>query len=168
VRADGLPVVSSSTPTAEATTVLRAVALGAASGARSTAGVTALAFTSRPTDGGRIARGLGSRAGRLGAAAAAAGELVADKLPVTPGRTGLPGLAPRVASSATAAAGLAARAGARPAVPVLVAVGTALAAAFLGERVRGVLADRLGSDLPGAVAEDATAALLALWGARRG
>src|SRR5690349_21307457 len=109
VRVDRRPVLTVVPPrTAGTATVLRAVALGAAGGARSTAGVTALAFTSHPTDGGAIARRLGSRAGRLGAAASAAGELVADKLPVTPGRSGLPGLIPRVAFSATAAAGVAA------------------------------------------------------------
>jgi uncharacterized membrane protein len=147
--------------------LLRAAALGAATGARSTAGIAALAFTSRSDDDGRIAGKLGSRAGRLGAAVSAAGELVADKLPVTPGRTGLPGLAPRVVLGATAAAGVAGREGDRPELPVLVAVGTALAAAFLGERLRGVVAGRLGSDLPGAFAEDVVAALLGLWGARR-
>jgi len=62
---------------------------------------------------------------------------------------------------------VAARRGEGPGVPVLVAVGTAVAAAFLGERLRGVVGGRLGSDLPGAVGEDVLAALLALRGARR-
>ena len=137
-------------------TVLSAAALGAASGARSTAGIAALAFTSRPDDDGRI-----------GAAVSAGGELVADKLPATPARTGPPGLAARVVLGGIAAAGVAARKGEGPGVPVLVAVGTAVAAAFLGERLRGVAAGRLGSDLPGALSEDVLAALLALWGARR-
>ena len=87
---------------------------------------------------------------------------------MTPGRTGLPGLAPRVALGAVAAAGLAGREGARPALPALVGLGTAIATAFLGERLRGVAAARFGSDLPGAVTEDACAALLGLSGARRG
>jgi uncharacterized membrane protein len=150
-----------------ADTLLRAAALGAASGARSTAGVAALALTSRPADHGRIASRLGSRTGRLGASVAAAGELIADKLPATPGRSGLPGLAPRVVLSGTAAAGLACREGDGPGLPVLVAVGTALATAFLGERLRGIVAGRFGSDLPGAVTEDVVAALLGFWGARR-
>jgi uncharacterized membrane protein len=148
-------------------TVLSAAALGAASGARSTAGIAALAFTSRPDDDGRIGSKLGSRAGRIGAAVSAGGELVADKLPATPARTGPPGLAARVVLGGIAAAGVAARKGEGPGVPVLVAVGTAVAAAFLGERLRGVAAGRLGSDLPGALSEDVLAALLALWGARR-
>ena len=148
--------------------LVRAAALGAATGARSSAGIAALAFTSRPTDAGQIASVLGSRRGRLVAAVMGAGELVADKLPVTPGRTGLPGLAPRVALGAVAAAGLAGREGARPALPALVGLGTAIAAAFLGERLRGVAAGRFGSDLPGAVTEDACAALLGFSGARRG
>jgi uncharacterized membrane protein len=149
-------------------TLVRAAALGAATGARSSAGIAALAFTSRPADAGRIASVLGSRRGRLVAAVMGAGELVADKLPVTPSRTGLPGLAPRVALGAVAAAGLAGREGARPALPALVGLGTAIATAFLGERLRGVAAGRFGSDLPGAVTEDACAALLGLSGARRG
>ena len=150
-----------------AATLLRSAALGAATGARSSAGIAALAFTSRPTDEGRIASVLGSRRGRLVAAVLAAGELITDKLPVTPGRTGPPGLAPRVAFGATAAAGLARREGDQYALPALVGVGTAVAAAFLGQRLRGVVADRFGSDLPGAVFEDAAAALLGLRGARR-
>ena len=148
-------------------TVLSAAALGAASGARSTAGIAALAFTSRPDDDGRIASTLGSRAGRIGAAVSAGGEMVADKLPATPARTGPPGLAARVVLAGIAAAAVAARRGEGPGVPVLVAVGTAVAAAFLGERLRGVVGGRLGSDLPGAVGEDVLAALLALRGARR-
>src|SRR4051812_4720045 len=153
--------------TQRATTLVRTAALGAATGARSSAGIAALAFTSHPADDGRIASALGSRRGRLVAAVMGAGELVADKLPVTPGRTGLSGLAPRVVLGAVAAAGLAGREGARPALPVLVGVGTAVAAAFLGERLRGVAAGRFGSDLPGAVIEDACAVLLGLRGARR-
>ena len=158
---------SRDTPARLVETVLSAAALGAASGARSTAGIAALAFTSRPDDNSRIASKLGSRAGRIGAALSAGGELVADKLPATPARTGPPGLAARVVLAGIAAAAVAARRGEGPGVPVLVAVGTAVAAAFLGERLRGVVGGRLGSDLPGAVGEDVLAALLALRGARR-
>jgi len=86
---------------------------------------------------------------------------------VRPGVTGLPGLAPRVALGAVAAAGLAGREGARPALPALVGLGTAVAAAFLGERLRGVAAGRFGSDVPGALTEDVAAAALGVWGARR-
>jgi uncharacterized membrane protein len=150
-----------------ASTVLRAVALGAAAGARSSAGVAALAFTSRPTDSGRIASWWGSRTGMLVAAVAGAGELVADKLPRTPGRSQPQVLAPRVVLGATAAAGLAGREGDSPGLPVLVAVGTAVATAFLGERLRAQMAHRFGSDLPGAIIEDVLAALLGFLGARR-
>src|SRR5256885_1974346 len=55
---------SSDAPARLVGTLLGAAALGAASGARSTAGMAALAFTSRPDDDGRIASKLGSRAGR--------------------------------------------------------------------------------------------------------
>ena len=166
---DALPstAITPPWPTVRASTLLRAAALGAATGARSSAGVTALAVTSRPTDSGRIAGWSGSRTGRVLAATAATGELVADKLPATPARTESPGLVPRAVLGATAAVGMAGRAGERPDLPLLVGVGAAVAAAFLGERLRAGMADRFGSDLPGAVIEDVAAALLGFLGARR-
>jgi uncharacterized membrane protein len=147
--------------------LLRAAALGAASGSRSTAGVTAVAATSTPEDRGLLAQRLGSRVGTVLTALASAGELVGDKLPGTPARTGLPGLLPRAAAGAVAAGTVAVRDGDEPVVPVVVGLVTAVGAAFLLVRLRGLAADRFGSDRPGALAEDGLAALLGWLGARR-
>jgi uncharacterized membrane protein len=144
----------------------RAAALGAASGSRSTAGITAVALTSHTDDRGAVASRLGSRAGGVIAGVAAAAELVADKLPSTPSRLGA-GLLPRLVLGATSAATVARRDGQDVAVPLLIGLAGAAAASVLGVRLRAAAAQRLGSDKPGAVAEDAVAALLGWYGARR-
>ncbi|MHA6794600.1 hypothetical protein ACVGVM_13990 [Pseudonocardia bannensis] len=146
--------------------LLRAAALGAASGARSTAGLTAAAWTSRPTDRGALASRLGGRAGKAVTALLSGGESVADKLPATPSRLSAPGLAPRIALGGASAAAVAGRDGFSPGLPALVAAAASVGAAALGVRLRAVAAQRLGSDLPGAVTEDGVAALLGRWGAR--
>jgi uncharacterized membrane protein len=148
-------------------TLARAAALGAASGSRSSAGITALALTSRPGDRGVIASRAGSRPGHIVTPLAAAGELTADKLPATPSRLGARGLIPRIALAAVAAAGMAMRDGKRPEPAAAVAAVTAASSAALGVRLRALAARRLGSDLPGAFTEDALAATLAWLGARR-
>jgi uncharacterized membrane protein len=148
-------------------TLARAAALGAASGSRSSAGITALALTSRPGDRGVIASRAGSRPGHVATPLAAVAELTADKLPSTPSRLGARGLIPRIALAATAAAGMAIRDGERPEPAAAVAAVAALAGAALGVRFRALAARRLGSDLPGAFAEDALAGTLAWLGGRR-
>src|SRR3954452_8216975 len=148
-------------------TLARAAALGAASGSRSTAGITALALTSRPDDLGVIASRAGSRPGPGGAPLAAPGELTAEKRPFPPSRLGAPGLVPRIALAATAAAGMAIRDGERPEPAAAVAAVTAVGSAVLRVRFRALAARRLGSDLPGAFTEDALAGALAWLGARR-
>ncbi|MFC6091722.1 hypothetical protein [Saccharothrix lopnurensis] len=155
------------TTTQQRGALLRAAALGAASGARSTAGLTSIALTSSRADTG-IARSLGGRAGSVVTGLAAVGELLADKHPSTPSRLGLPGLLPRLVLGATAGAGLARREG-RSVVPAAVAAAVAAAAwSVLGNRLRARLGDGFGSDLPGALAEDAAAFGLAWFGGRRG
>ena len=94
--------------------LLRAAALGAASGSRSTAGVTAVALASRRGDPGRVASGLGSTAGTAVSGVLALGELVSDKLPATPSRLAPPALGGRVLLGGTAAAAEARRDGTRP------------------------------------------------------
>ena len=148
-------------------TLARAAALGAATGSRSSAGITALALTSRPGDRGVIASRAGSRPGQVVTPLLAAGELTADKLPSTPSRLGARGIIPRIALAATAAAGMATRDGERPEPAAAVAAVTALGSAALGVRIRALAARHLGSDLPGAFAEDALAGTLAWLGARR-
>lgn len=89
---------------------------------------------------------------RRGAALAAVGELVGDKLPNAPARTTPQALVPRLVL-----AGLCGAALSRSAAGTFAAVTTAAAAAFSGPPVRAALARRFGSDLPGALAEDAAA-----------
>ncbi len=148
-------------------TLARAAALGAASGSRSSAGLTALALTSRRSDRGVIASRAGSRPGQIVTPLLAAGELTADKLPSAPSRLAAPGLVARIALAATAAAGMAMRDGERPEPAAAVAAVTAAGSAVLGVRLRALAARRLGSDLPGAFTEDALAGTLAWLGARR-
>jgi uncharacterized membrane protein len=114
-----------------------------------------------------VAARLGSRTGKTLTGVAAAGELVADKLPGVPSRLGPPGLVPRVALGATSAAATARRDGSDPAVAGLVGLAAAVAGAVLGSRWRAVAQRRLGTDLPGALIEDAATALLAYVGTRR-
>jgi uncharacterized membrane protein len=154
------------TKTGNGTALARAAALGAATGSRSSAGITALALTSRGEDRGVIAARLGSRPGQAVTAGLAAVELTMDKLPSTPSRLAARGLIPRIALAATAAAGMAARDGERPAPAAAVAAVTALGSAALGTRLRALAARRIGSDLPGAFIEDAVAGTLAWLGAR--
>ncbi|GEC18190.1 hypothetical protein PHY01_04730 [Pseudonocardia hydrocarbonoxydans] len=153
-------------PPPRAATLLRAAALGAASGSRSTAGAAAVAFTSSRADRGVAGRAGGRGAGVL-AGVLSAGEAVADKLPSTPSRTAPPGLLPRAALGAGSAAAVARRDGDDATLAGVVGLGAALGAAVLGVRTRAAAARRFGSDLPGAVAEDVLAALLGWLGARR-
>jgi uncharacterized membrane protein len=135
------------------TVLLRAAALGAASGLRSTAGPAAVAVA--------------QRRGRGPALALAAGEFAADKLPVVPPRTQLLGLLPRLASGGGCAALVARRQGRAPLPAALVGAAAAAGAAALGVRWRAAASRRLGRDLPGGLVEDAVAVLLATAGARR-
>lgn len=164
--------------------------VGAASGLRSMIGLAAVA-ASGPAAPGPVPRPVALLAGRpvrVATAAAALGELVADKLPRTPSRLGAAGLVPRFALGALAAAALATRslpdAGAtgdsgddrggpqpRTAVPaatlcVTAAVGggTAVAAAFAGAWWRQQVQQSGLPDWPAALLEDSVAAALA-WSA---
>ena len=147
--------------------LLRAAALGAASGSRSTAGVAAVALTSRRGDRGALASGLGSTPGTVVSALAAAGELVGDKLPATPSRLAPPSLGGRLALGGTSAAAIARRDGHDPVLPALVGAASAAGMSLLGNRLRAAAARRFGSDRPGAFAEDGLAAALGWLGARR-
>lgn len=147
--------------------LLRAAALGAASGSRSSVGVTAVALTSARGDRGRLASGLGSTAGTALSGVFALGELVGDKLPTTPSRLAPPALGGRVLLGGTSAAAEARRDGHDPVLPALIGAACAVGAAVLGARLRGVAAQRFGSDKPGAFLEDGIAAALGWLGARR-
>ncbi|MCW0215465.1 MAG: hypothetical protein OJJ54_19080 [Pseudonocardia sp.] len=148
----------------------RAAALGAASGGRSTAGLTAVTLTSRARDPWP-ARYLAGPVSKVSAVLSAGGEAVADKLPGAPPRTAPAGLAPRVAFGAAAAAIATRRGGTKDPQVVggaaALAAALSVAAAFAGTKVRGIAAERFGADLPGALAEDGLVGTLAWWGSRR-
>jgi uncharacterized membrane protein len=149
-----------------ASVLARAAALGAASGCRSSAGLTAVALTSARTDPGLAGR-LASGTGRAVTVSMAAGELVVDKLPSTPSRLGPPSLAARTLFGGSSAAVVARRDGHDPVLPALVGALGAVGMSVLGTRLRGSGSRWLGTDLPGAFAEDGLAALLGWLGARR-
>lgn len=88
------------------------------------------------------------------------GELVADKHPKMGSRTEPPGVAGRLAGSGSGGYVLAGPAGAA------VCAAVALASSQVYTRARGALAKRLGSDLPGAFAEDALALAIAAYATR--
>jgi uncharacterized membrane protein len=154
-------------PPASLVALLRAAALGAASGSRSATGLAAVALASTSDDAGPVASRLGGRTGTTLSSLAAAGELVADKLPGVPSRLAPLGLVPRAAAGATSAAAVARRDGHDATLPGLVGAAAAIGTAVLGVRLRAAAKQRFGSDRPGAVAEDVLAALLGWLGARR-
>jgi uncharacterized membrane protein len=161
--AEGREAVPHASPTA----LLRAAALGAASGSRSVTGLAAVALTSRPDDTGPVASRLGGRTASTLSGLAAASELVADKLPGVPSRLAPLGLVPRAAFGATSAAAIARRDGHDPTLPGLVGAAAAVGMAVLGVSLRAMAQRSFGSDRPGAVVEDALAAALGWLGARR-
>jgi uncharacterized membrane protein len=154
-------------PHADLAALLRAAALGAASGSRSTFGTAGVALTSRADETGAVASRLGGRLGTALTVLAASGELVADKLPGVPSRLAPQALVPRLALGATSAAAVARRDGHDSVRPALVGAASAVGGAVLGTWLRAAAQRRFGSDRPGAFAEDVLAALLAWLGARR-
>ncbi|MEO9139562.1 MAG: hypothetical protein ABI345_10900 [Jatrophihabitans sp.] len=136
--------------------VLRAGLVGAATGSRSMSMLAACALSDAST-GDALDRRLHTGWGRRAAVAAAAGELVGDKLPRTPPRTDPPGLTARLVLSALTARTLARRGGDAEAPAVLIAVTASVVTTYFGPRVRSAAATRFGSDLPGAVVEDVAA-----------
>jgi uncharacterized membrane protein len=137
----------------------RAAALGAATGMRATVAIAALIL--RRGDG--LPAVLHHQAARPAAALADVGELVIDKLPMTPSRLEPPGLTGRVVSASLAAAILARSGHRRPIPAMAVASASALAAAKICHDARAALARHL-PDPAVAVAEDALAIGLAALG----
>ncbi len=141
----------------------RSLALGFASGMRSTLGFSA--------PGLHDVRQAGLTPANTARLLGIGGELVVDKLPQTPSRLAPPGLVARFASGAAGAMQLASRAGAAPTLRVA-AVGAGVAAAAGGAYggaawrrwcVRGGMAR---ADWHGAVLEDGVALTLALAASR--
>jgi uncharacterized membrane protein len=154
-----------------ARTLARAALIGAATGSRSFTGMAALALATPAAAATQPDLTLRKSWVKALVTAGALGELGADKLPATPDRLAPRGLAGRVLIAALAGQTAARRdwpsgpadpgpAG-EAAAAVAVAVGTALAAAWLGSRWRRVATGHFGRDWPGAVLEDAAALSLA-------
>jgi uncharacterized membrane protein len=142
--------------------VVGSVLLGAASGSRGQLGVATVVARSDPSLPGIFRQPWARRL----LVAAAAGELVADKLPMTPSRLEPAGIAGRLVLGASAA-GLYARTRGAP-WPPAAAIGAACAivSAKIGHDVRAQLAQHV-PDPAVAVVEDALTFGLALAGASR-
>jgi uncharacterized membrane protein len=126
--------------------------IGAACGLRTFSGPAALA----------VHRGLGGPRGRVAIVAVAVGELVGDKLPMTPARTSPPALAGRIVAGAFCGQRVGGAAGAG------VGAAAAVMSAFAGMRARGEVVRALKLPDPVvAVGEDAVAYVLAGYVARQ-
>jgi uncharacterized membrane protein len=134
----------------ERAALARAVALGVVTGMRQQLGVALLAAAASrgrfDLGDGRLARRLGSPAGVAGALAAAAAELVADKLPFTPARTRPGPLAGRVATGGLVGAVVLGDADGSAALGALLGAVGAAGGAVAGARARGALAS--GTSVP--------------------
>jgi uncharacterized membrane protein len=148
----------------------RAALAGAATGARSFTGLAALTLATPRDSATQPDRALSHSWVKGLVTLAAAQELVMDKLPQTPSRLSAIGLGARVATGAAVGAVAARRdpepSGGAVTAAVAVAVGTAVAAAWLGATWRRLAARRFGTDYVGAGAEDVLATSLA-WTATR-
>ncbi|MGN6610019.1 MAG: DUF4126 domain-containing protein [Jatrophihabitans sp.] len=140
--------------------LLRAALAGLATGARSMTPVAAVAWTAgEPAVGGALDARL--RGAKVLLGAGAVGELAADKLPIAPPRTQLPSFVFRLTLGAVSGA-VVARRGAAPLVAgALVGAAASAVTTAAGPGYRAALAKRFGSDVPGALLEDAAALGLA-------
>lgn len=142
--------------------VLKYAALGKATGARTSAGITALALSSSSAD----PAWLRSPAARVVTSLMAAGETVGDQLPMTPSRLAPPALIARVVAAAGSGALLARRVREPMLIGALVAAAGSLAGALAGSWFRGWAGKRFGRDNYGAVVEDAAVVGAASWAVR--
>jgi uncharacterized membrane protein len=145
----------------------RAVLLGFVTGLRSQVPVALLAIEAQQgrfdPGAGRLARRFASTEGVAGSMVALAGELVADKLPVTPARTTSGPFLQRLLTGGTVGAAVHYDAGQSRPLGALLGAAAAGAGAWAGSRARGVAAER--TSLPGPLlgaAEDLVAVGLAL------
>lgn len=157
-------------------TTALAAALGWAAGMRSATPVAALAraladarspFPRLARTPRGPARVLGTDAAATWLPVAAAGELVVDKLPMTPARTSPPALVGRIASGALVGAAVAATRRESVVLPALAGAVSAAASAFAMQTLRAEAGERLGVPDPAvAVVEDALAIGLSVAAAR--
>lgn len=131
--------------------------LGATAGPRTTAPLLAATWAARlgwiDLKGSRLAF-LASPEAATVVTPMALGELVADKLPSTPHRTEPGGVAARAVSGAVSGAALG---GGRSMAPALAGAAGAIAATYIGHRIRTRLSKSLGRDWPVAGVEDVLA-----------
>ena len=142
----------------------KALALGAISGLRSASGP---AFVGRAASRGDMdlegtsLAFLGGPGLSKALTLAQLGELVGDKLPVTPSRTGWPPLLGRAVSGGLAGAAVFLSEGRRAATGAIFGCSAAVAAAFAAENLRALVVEKSGlPDLGVAVAEDAVVLLV--------
>ncbi|WP_375479416.1 hypothetical protein [uncultured Jatrophihabitans sp.] len=133
----------------------RAALAGLATGGRTFSALSLL--VARPRRGDPLPKRLTSSAARHIVTTSAWGEVIGDKLPMTPSRTAPPSLAGRIATAALCGFVLGRRAGVAPARTVALSAAAAASWSFGGVRYRAVAAKALGSDLPGALLEDVAA-----------
>ena len=157
ITAQDPPAGSADAPVpASAGLVLRSLALGVASGMRTSLGLAAPGL-------------LRGSAGAIGAALrvlSVAGELVIDKLPSTPSRLEPPGLGARFVSGGAGAATLCRSDGSAPAWPVIAGIAGAAAGAYGGVAWRRSSTSSR-PDWQGALAEDGVALALAFLACRK-
>ena len=144
----------------------RALGLGAISGLRSLAGP---AFVSRAASHGHLdlegtpLAFLGSSRLSKVLVLTELGELVGDKLPMTPSRTTPPPLLGRAISGAVVGAAIFVSEGRRATTGAALGSTAAIVAAFAGERLRALAVEKTGLPDPVvALAEDATVLLVGL------
>ena len=142
----------------------KALALGAISGLRSASGP---AFVGRAAnrgdmdlDGTTLAF-LGSPRLSKALTLAQLGELIGDKLPVTPSRTAWAPLLGRAVSGGLVGAAAFVSGGRRPATGAILGSSSAVAAALAGENLRALVVEKSGLPALGvAIAEDAVVLLV--------
>ena len=142
----------------------KALGLGAISGLRSISGP---AFVSRAASQGRLRLEetplafLGSPLIAKALMLMELGELIGDKLPLTPSRTALPSLLGRVASGALVGATMFVSDGRRATMGAAIGASAAVAAALAGEQLRALAVQKTGLPDPVlALAEDAVVLLV--------
>lgn len=141
------------TPQATRRTSLRPFVLGFAAGGRSTAGLAALALTTPSPH----------RTLRIAVAVGAGGELVVDKLPMTPSRLEPPGLIGRGVLGTAAAVGLARRRGESQVAAALLGLAGVAAGTATGAFWRAQAHHLRLVDFYAGLGEDLAVAALAAW-----
>lgn len=141
--------------------VARSGVLGVAAGIRSSLGVAGPVYTPHP---GSVSAG--RRVGRAVAGLAVAGELVGDKLPMTPSRLAPGALAARLVSGGSGAVILARRERATLDLPVVAGVTGALLGSWGGAAWRSWAQRELGWTWSAALIEDGVGLMFAALGSR--